>query len=130
MKIYCSDCGTPHEYTLKKPNFCQNCGSTINKSISSAQITEKKKDIEDERADDDLEDERGKAEVPDISELSFDTSFSSARGVKLGDVIGTASGMEKIDRSGDPARSPKEIMEEFGREAGALRPFTKNRKNK
>tara|TARA_Y100001973_G_C5207362_1_gene342537 strand:+ start:2878 stop:3186 length:309 start_codon:yes stop_codon:yes gene_type:complete len=26
MKMYCTECGTPLEYTTSKPKFCSNCG--------------------------------------------------------------------------------------------------------
>jgi DNA-directed RNA polymerase subunit RPC12/RpoP len=26
MKMYCTECGTPLEYTSAKPKFCSNCG--------------------------------------------------------------------------------------------------------
>jgi hypothetical protein len=29
LKIYCSECGSPTEYSLNKPKFCTNCGNSF-----------------------------------------------------------------------------------------------------
>lgn len=29
MKIFCSDCGTKHEYSTQKPKFCSECGGSM-----------------------------------------------------------------------------------------------------
>jgi len=29
LKLYCRQCGSPNEYTLNKPKFCQGCGQTL-----------------------------------------------------------------------------------------------------
>ena len=31
MKRYCTSCGSPTEYSVKKPIFCSNCGNSFDK---------------------------------------------------------------------------------------------------
>lgn len=130
MKLYCQQCGSPHEYTLKKPNFCQNCGDTLSKMSAAAVIKEK---IVPKAAvvahDDDDDDEDDGSQVPDIQGLEFDSDATPIRGIKLGSVVGTSSG-EKVEPDSSPKISKKDMIEEYKREAGSLRPSGRTRKNK
>ena len=65
MKIYCPNCGSPNNYTSKKPNFCQNCGKPFGetKADTSMPTPQRSPGIvaqEDHEADEDY----GIEEVP------------------------------------------------------------------
>lgn len=79
--------------------------------------------------DDDDDDEDDGAQVPDIQGLEFDSDATPIRGIKLGSVVGTSSG-EKVEPDSSPKISKKDMIEEYKREAGALRPSGRTRKNK
>ena len=43
MKMYCPECGSPTEYTSKKPNFCMGCGYNFVTKATQASTTETSK---------------------------------------------------------------------------------------
>lgn len=130
MKCYCQECGSSHEYTVKKPNFCHNCGKSINKVAAIAQqpkiVLASEEEYDDEEGLEDSE-----AQVPKINKLDFDFNIdpSSMKGIKLGSLMGSQPDGEKFERPKERL-STKEILEEYKREAGALRPSSRTRRNK
>jgi len=127
MNVYCKSCGGPNTYGSKKPKFCNNCGSSLD-STAKAKIVEvkpkkttKPAQTQASHQDDDYEDEP--AVIPDISKLDFDiTASSQLRGVKIGDVAGTASeDGESYIRPAEESDS-KEALKQVKEEGGAIRP--------
>ena len=144
MKRYCIDCGSPTEYSLKKPIFCSNCGSLFEKNkenpepvVQKVQLQNKtiarrlpKPSIELENHDDydDDKDETDVNQVPNISNIQVETdAIPKDRGIKLKDLMGTESSSVKREKNKTKGKktSKKEILEDFAKEAGSLR---KNRK--
>lgn len=143
MKRYCIDCGSPTEYSLKKPIFCSNCGSLFEKNkenpepvIQKVQLQSKtvarqlpKPNIELQNDDDyDDNDETDVNQVPNISNIQVETDTTPKdRGVKLKDLMGTESSSVKREKNKTRGKktSKKQILEDFAKEAGSLR---KNRK--
>lgn len=35
LKIYCKSCGSPNEYSLSKPKFCQECGGSFETNVTA-----------------------------------------------------------------------------------------------
>ena len=137
MKRYCLDCGAPTEYSLKKPVFCANCGNPFEKNNQVSQPTVQKVqlqkpkiakktylpevDIEDDQDFDD--NEENITSIPQISKIQVETASEiPTRGVKLKDLMGTGENTKrnKIKTKGKKT-SKKQILEDFAKEAGALR---------
>ena len=146
MKRYCIDCGAPTEYSLKKPIFCSNCGSSFEKNnenpqpiIEKVQLQKKtiarqlpKPNIEledNDNYDENDNDGTDVTEVPNISNIQVETdNIRKDRGVKLRDLMGTESSSIKREKNKTRGKktSKKQILEDFAKEAGSLR---KNRNN-
>lgn len=127
MRLYCQSCGAPHEYSIKKPNFCQNCASPFGGVAAATAKVEKAIAMEN-----DYEDEEGEEadSIPDLKELKVDVDFSQQKGVRLRDVVGTSSGPTAREGDGTTSDVPQgDFMKEFQREAGSLRSSNKRRKN-
>jgi hypothetical protein len=139
MKRYCIDCGSPTEYTVKKPTFCSNCGNPFEKTTQTAQpvvqkVLEQKRTIakkqyipEPELIDDednDFDDENEIREVPNISNLEIEAQHETPqKGVKLGSILGTETDQPKKEKNKTRSKktSKKQILEDFAKEAGSLR---------
>jgi len=135
MKRYCLSCGAPTEYSLKKPTFCSSCGksfegsspmvvqkSLIPKKTIARNINEENLEIEDDFDDIDGEDITS---VPNINKLDVEIEQErSSRGIKIGEIIGTDKRQDKKNRIKPKVKkiSKKETLENFQKEAGALRP--------
>jgi hypothetical protein len=143
LKIYCSDCGSPTNYAGNKPKFCSNCGSPFEKSLNIQKPLPKelpKKEvpkvvkstyIEDEE---DFYDDEEVNHVPEINKLDCDIIESSSRGEKLSNLLGTLdnSGRSESSQKGNKKLSKqdrKKFLEDFSKEAGAIKPKTRIRKN-
>jgi hypothetical protein len=136
MKRYCSDCGSPTEYTIKKPIFCSNCANPFEKIAQTAQpILQKaleqkrtiaKKQYIPEPELIDYDDEIH--ELPDISNLEIESEGETPKkGVKLGSILGTETSAHNKEKNKikEKKTSKKQILEDFAKEAGSLR---KNKK--
>ncbi len=131
MKLYCQSCGIPHEYSIKKPNFCQGCGFQFNKSVAKAAeapVVKPKFAIEDLEDNYDGEEQSQPDSVPDIKDLDVEIEVSPQRGMKLGDIAGTAASSERFDRGNEASVSKEEFLKEFQREAGSIRPGKRSSK--
>jgi hypothetical protein len=138
MKRYCASCGSPTEYTVKKPLFCSSCAKPFDKieesptkpaaqkvlmqkkTISNKKYTE---DI-DSHIDIDFDREEDDISVPNISKLEVDAENETpkSKGVKIGSIIGTSSSPSKRNKQTKNSKtSKKQTLEDFAREAGALR---------
>lgn len=98
LKIYCSDCGAPTEYSLNKPKFCSGCARPFVNSLankSQNQVTQvkpilKNKNHENDYEDDDHQDQEIN-HVPQLSKLDCEIIESKPRGVKIKDLAGTSN---------------------------------------
>lgn len=135
MKRYCLSCGAPTEYSLKKPVFCSSCGKSFDESPIVKKTLPQQKTIArnfPRQADpidvdnDDLDlDGDDVLQVPELNQLEVEIEKDrSNKGVKLGEIMGTSKSEEKKERvkSKGKKTSKKEILENFRKEAGALRP--------
>lgn len=145
MKRYCISCGSPTEYSVKKPIFCSTCGSPFDKSqapkVATKPIVEKRVIIQRKYVDDkpvdnaivanhkvEIEEETDNVSIPDISHIEMDIESDNnvkGKGTKLGEVMGTAipSGGEKRVRQKIKGKknSKKQILEDFAKEAGTIK---------
>jgi hypothetical protein len=145
MKRYCISCGSPTEYSVKKPIFCSTCGLAFDKlqtpKVTAKPIVEKRVIIQRKYVDDkpvdnaivadhkiEVDEETDDVSVPNISHIEMDIesdSNSKGRGTKLGEVMGTAipSDGEKRIRQKIKGKksSKKQILEDFAREAGTIK---------
>lgn len=142
LKIYCSECGSPTEYSLNKPKFCVNCGNSFFGTkkeekvvkkvlLQKPTITAKSQNIESLDIDDEF-DIKEINHVPDITELNFDIQIQPDTSEKIGNIIGTSSEKENLLRSsrGKIKINRKEQLENFKKEAGAIRPKSRVKNNK
>ncbi len=136
MKVYCQECGSPHEYSTKKPNFCQNCGNSFitSKASDPANKTKltKNEDYDEEESDEEYNEEDGggvEASVPQMGALDVEIQMPSKTKISLKDVMGTAqAGEENIVRDHDEPLSQKDFLDSFRREAGAIKPQSRKKK--
>lgn len=116
MKLYCSSCGAPNSYTVDKPNFCQKCGNSVGETKAA------QKDF----AETDPEDGEPQS-VPSIDGLEFDVvGDMTPRSVTLATLSQIASDPinpgSKPKKKKAPRVSKKKVLEDFRKEAGAIRP--------
>lgn len=137
MKRYCLDCGAPTEYSLKKPVFCSNCGSSFEKNIQVSQPVVQKVQLQkptiakkmyipevDIDEDYDLDDnDETITNVPKISKIQVETASENPnRGVKLKDLMGTGENIKRNKiKIKSKKTSKKQVLEDFAKEAGSLR---------
>lgn len=140
LKAYCSKCGSPTEYSLAKPKFCTNCGfsfinntAVANKSIQAQPPVKAKKIINedyDEYEDENVEVEEIK-ELPNIENLDFDITISPSNIEKIGDLAGTSKeNFLRRQEDNTTPQSDENFLENFAKEAGAIRPKNRVRKSK
>jgi hypothetical protein len=145
MKRYCISCGSPTEYSVKKPIFCSTCGSPFDKSqatkVATKPIVEKRVIIQRKYVDDkpvdnaivanhkvEIDEETDDVSVPDISQIEMDIESddnAKARGTKLGEIMGTAipsSGQKRVrQKIKGKKSSKKQTLEDFAKEAGTIK---------
>jgi len=126
MVIYCQDCGHPNIYGSQKPNFCQSCGAPVGKT--KAKLLKARKNAQQGLDDDDSE-TTDATQVPDIDHLEVEIEgFLRKKAIKMGDVAGTANPKEEnpddelVPPQEGQAISEKDFLEQFQKEAGAIRP--------
>ncbi len=81
MIEYCIKCGTKHEYSLSKPNFCSSCGTPLNSQASNLDSLSESRAAEPELV--------AEESVPKISELQYSINTSSNKRT-FGDLISEA----------------------------------------
>lgn len=143
LKIYCSECGAPTEYSLNKPKFCTNCGNSFFGAkkeekvvqkvlLQKPTITAKRQNIEPLDIDDDEFETEEINHVPDITELNFDIQIQPDISETIGNIMGTSVDKENSLRKnrGKIKINKKEQLEHFQKEAGAIKPRSRIRNNK
>jgi len=144
MKRYCTSCGGSTDFSLKKPQFCCNCG----KSFDNNQITQDKPVIANEKINlprptlnqklrnfknikndnyeshgDDDDYDNGVNHVPNIDHLEVETFAEKSRGETIGDLIKSPSKLNKRNNVKMKSQkiSNKKILEDFKKEAGSIK---------
>jgi hypothetical protein len=139
MKRYCVSCGSPTEYSTKKPLFCSNCSKSfdkvepvVQKTLMQKKTIATKKYIEDEHSDenydvdsDDLDLDQDNVRVPNISKLEVEGDSQEIfknKGEKISSLVGTSSSKGKRNKvvKGNKV-SKKQALEDFAKEAGSIR---------
>lgn len=81
LNIYCTGCGSKHEYTLAKPKFCSSCGTPFEKGMAAAapsQVTERPSVArKPSRTEIDIDDEN--VVIPDIKEIKIEIQVDAAQ---------------------------------------------------
>ena len=116
MKMYCSECGTPHGYVGKKPNFCTNCGFSFAgmEKPSTARVEEVEED------QDNIE------EIPNISGLEVEIEPYQNNSIKLGEAVDynqTQASQPTARNKGKrlTKKAEKEFLNNWQKEAGTSR---------
>ena len=128
LKIYCASCGHANHYTSAKPNFCQKCGEDFRRPSHTCTPRPTSPEIQSKATS--LVLETQEEEIPSVPQLQgrlqVDTQVYSNGPEKLGDIVGTSEEpptprpQPKAPRGRKP--SNKKIMEDFKKEAGAIKP--------
>lgn len=140
LKIYCTDCGAPTEYSLNKPKFCSSCGYSFNgpvvkkeekvvqKVLMQKPTIAKRPNIETEDYDDDDSEVTEVNYVPEINDLSFDIDVQSRGKETLGSIMGSSAGEDNQLRKNKSSEkvNKKKVMEDFAKEGGAIRPLSRS----
>jgi len=128
MKAYCPDCGTKHEYTINKPNFCVNCGYAFAGAPPKPAAPAPEPEIIQQ------DEQPVSASYSNMSNLDIEMELSPRKGVSLGDIM--ASQLEEEQVNLDDLPKPKtqqiskeQVKEQFQSEAGALRPKSSSTEN-
>ena len=128
MKAYCPECGTKHEYTINKPNFCVSCGYAFAGAPPKPAAPAPQPEIIQE------DEQPVSASYSNISNLDIEMELSPRKGVSLGDIM--ASQLEEEQVNLDDLPKPKtqqiskeQVKEQFQSEAGALRPKSSSTEN-
>ena len=121
MKAYCPECGTKHEYTINKPNFCVSCGYAFAGAPPKPAAPAPQPEIIQE------DEQPVSASYSNMSNLDIEMELNPRKGVSLGDIM--ASQLEEEQVNLDDLPKPKtqqiskeQVKQQFQSEAGALRP--------
>lgn len=137
MKYFCSKCGKTTQYNFELPNFCSSCGQSFasksppikseeqrNKFLNELKL---KKNINPLKIQGDLEDAEEYSVESNIDfkkiKPSFKVDVYKNPGESFGSIIENPS--KPVDIEPDTPQKPKtrqEILAEFQKEAGSLRP--------
>lgn len=142
LKIYCTECGNPTTYTAAKPKFCSACGQPFDKSISKPAnqkvlANQPKKTLPKvstvlENENDEFEDDYNEDvnHVPEINNLDVEIDRAEPTKTRIGDIIGSSkstSKREKIKTKDMTKAERQKFLEDFKKEAGAIRPKSRGR---
>ena len=115
LSIYCAKCGAPAFYTVKKPNFCNECGCGFS-GASAPPATPSSLPAEGEQE---------RETIPNISKLEVETQIYPHTSVSMSSVIEsqrlstTPPELGNVYEPREPSSlTPEEVMEEFKKEAG------------
>lgn len=125
MKVYCTNCGSGTEYSLKKPQFCSSCGTPFAQLSASAprRVFKAAPVVASAPVVDEDEEEYEEEYIPSLNGLDFDLQTSkSFNSAPLNEIAGTNNGEKDTHRRGvDPSYSNESILNDLQREAGLSR---------
>jgi hypothetical protein len=148
LKIYCTECGSPTTYTAAKPKFCSACGMSFDKLVINKVLLQKptvdqskpvrkilpkiERKAEAENYDDNEDDDYSDVNhVPEINNLDIEIEENPiVRKTKIGDIIGSAKNASKREKNKSKNITKAErqkFLEDFKKEAGAIRPKSRGR---
>lgn len=121
MKAYCPECGTKHEYTINKPNFCVSCGYAFAGAPPKPAAPAPQPEIIQE------DEQPVSASYSNMSNLDIEMELSPRKGVSLGDIMASQLEGEQVNLDDLPKPktqqiSKEQVKQQFQSEAGALRP--------
>jgi len=144
-RTFCSSCGKATEYSLDKPRLCAFCGTPfagITNVASKPPLLKRppnrppppsvQTDYEEET---DEEDDNLSAEeaVQSLSDIQVEVIHNKPTKTTIKDLAAgrpvDIKSLEKL-RQKNPKVSQKKFLEEFSREAGAIKPQSFSRRNK
>lgn len=137
LKIYCTECGSPTEYSLNKPKFCANCGNSFTGAKKEEKVAlpvqmqkptitkAKRPNIEPEDYEDKDMEISEVNEVPNIDNLDFDISVPTSTSEKIGNIVGSSKTNDLRKYRSSEKIDPKKVLEDFAREGGAIRPASR-----
>ena len=120
MKIYCPECGSPANYTNKKPNFCSSCGYSYIKGEALAS----------EHVDENVEQgevtEQESNTIGSLNKLSVEIQADEYKGIEIQRVVqpveaGTGPTIKQKRQGPPPGLKEGNIQDQFQKEAGALK---------
>jgi hypothetical protein len=154
LKIYCTECGGPTSYLDPKPKFCSSCGTSFDKLVVNKVLLQKPtadkpvapkkisprlqkiRNSEEEDTDSDFDDpEDNITKMPSILRLDveIDQGYQDRKEkTKIGDIIGSAKNApkrEKIKGKPQTKTDRKKFLQDFQREAGSIRPSSREPKD-
>ena len=98
-KIFCSECGAKHEYSINKPKFCSECGCSMSGGGSS-------KNNDTDSYEDGEEDAYSAA-----ASIQVNLRSDNPRGVKFGDVAGQSTGPSEKTRRASPKIGIQDLID-------------------
>jgi len=108
-KFFCSECGSAHEYTVKKPNFCQDCGYRFSNNTSTATVASKRSIP--------INDPEEVSEVPQITQFPVEISIGNKNQIKLGELMQLGDGKIQPPLQAEKL-TKKQHLEAYRKEAG------------
>lgn len=89
---FCMHCGAKFQYSLKKPNFCSSCGSSLGEKseASVSEVIEEKEEIKNNG-------------LPNLTKLEYSINRSSYRQT-FGDLVSEASQSQSSEYEKMPSR--------------------------
>ena len=136
LKLYCSSCGSPTNYTLNKPKFCSHCGNSFDKSFGNVNVNQlplqKITKIQNTNLDYDVDDELDvKSFNKNLEKLNFDIHVEKNKSNKIKDIAGTYKKGENSYNKKQPRKKmskleKKKILDDIKREASSIKPKNKN----
>ena len=130
LKLYCTKCGSPTNYSLNKPKFCSACGKSFDekasRNINNQQIKITKPTIDEiKNFDDEFDTESDSVDISKINlkNLNIEYIKDQSNKPKIKDLIGTSSGDNSLRKIKIKKQkiNKKQFLEDFQKEAGTLR---------
>lgn len=126
-KAYCQDCFLATEYSSSPAKFCAHCGQSL---IGGVNVKPVKKqpavEVEDPDVDEvDASDETDNTPLPNVKDLGIKIEYSKPKGEKLSSLAKGDGKQTRIQNDTSVKTKPltrKQILAEFQKEAGAIRP--------
>ena len=89
---FCMHCGAKFQYSLKKPNFCSSCGSSLGEKseASVSEVIQEKEEIENNG-------------LPNLTKLEYSINRNSYRQT-FGDLVSEASQSQSSEYEKMPSR--------------------------
>jgi hypothetical protein len=122
LKLYCSECGQPNPYTIKKPNFCTFCGNGFTLEAKAKQVIRKQEEDDDDQDEVNEDGENSTPSSIDASSLDIEIEPQTRRRETIGQIASTMpDGAEAGYIRPVENINEKQLLKSFKTEAGTLR---------